>query len=156
MILKQELREKRREQKETTKKVEAKRSSVSLSADNDFCVKKEGAENFSRKKTKITAGPAQPVATDAANPANVFVPRVIESTPAETLYEAAPPRMLSCHVRQESCRSLVSELTMGTVGRGGSRGAFAPVTGVIADVPLVVAKQSVDEADDEAVDRWEC
>ena len=160
MILKQELREKRREQREGAKKLQGKRSSGSLSADNDGRAEKEDREeHIVRKKTKTTAAmTARAAPADATNPNNVFVPRVIESTPAENLYEApvAPPRMLSCHVRQESSRSLVSELTMGTVGRGGSRGAFAPITGVVADIPLVVAKRSVDEDDDEEVDRWEC
>ena len=160
MILKQELREKRREQREAAKKLQGKRSSGSLSADNGGRAEKEDREeHIVRKKTKTTAAmTARAAPADATNPNNVFVPRVIESTPAENLYEApvAPPRMLSCHVRQESSRSLVSELTMGTVGRGGSRGAFAPITGVVADIPLVVAKRSVDEDDDEAVDRWEC
>ena len=161
MILKQELREKKREEREAAKKLQGKRSSGSLSADNDGRAEKEDREeHIVRKKTKIAASiRAAAPAADAANPINVFVPRVIESTPAENLYEApaAPPRMLSCHVRQESSRSLVSELTMGTVGRGGSRGAFAPITGVVADIPLVVAKRSVDDEDDnETVDRWEC
>ncbi len=167
MILKQELREKRRE-REATKKRQGKRSSGSLSAGN-YGEKEDKERNIVRKKTKATATKttrnpparaAPPVAADATNPNNVFVPRVIESTPAENLYEAppAPPRMLACHVRPESCRSLVSELTMGTVGRGGSRDAFAPITrtDIVADVPLVVAKRSLDEYDDEAVDRWEC
>ena len=51
-----------------------------------------------RKKTKTTAAmTAKAAPADATNPNNVFVPRVIESTPAENLYEApvAPPRMLS-------------------------------------------------------------
>lgn len=160
MILKQELREKRREQREAAKKLQGKRGSGSLSADNGGRAKKEDwEEHIVRKKSKTApAMTANAAPADATNPNNVFVPRVIESTPAENLYEVpvAPPRMLSCHVRQESSRSLVSELTMGTVGRGGSRGAFAPITGIVADIPLVVAKRSVDEDDDEAVDRWEC
>ena len=169
MILKQELREKRRE-REATKKRQGKRSSGSLSTDN-YGEKEDKERNIVRKKTKAMATAttttrnhparaAPPVAADATNPNNVFIPRVIESTPAENLYEAppAPPRMLACHVRQESSRSLVSELTMGTVGRGGSRDAFAPITrtDIVADVPLVVAKRSLDEYDDEDVDRWEC
>jgi hypothetical protein len=167
MILKQELREKRRE-REATKKLQGKRSNGSLSTDN-YGEKEDKETNIVRKKTKATATTttrnpparaAPPVAADATNPNNVFVPRVIESTPAENLYEAlpVPPRMLSYHIREESPRSLVSELTMGTVGRGGSRDAFAPITrtDIVADVPLVVAKRSLDEYDDEAVDRWEC
>ena len=160
MILKQELREKRREQREAAKKLQGKRGSGSLSAENDGRAEKgDREEHIVRKKSKTAAArTANAAPADAANPNNVFVPRVIESTPAENLYEVpvAPPRMLSCRVRQESSRSLVSELTMGTVGRGGSRGAFAPITGIVADIPLVVAKRSVDEDDDEAVDRWEC
>ena len=160
MILKQELREKRREQREAAKKLQGKRGSGSLSAENDGRAEKgDREEHIVRKKSKTAAArTANAAPADATNPNNVFVPRVIESTPAENLYEVpvAPPRMLSCHVRQESSRSLVSELTMGTVGRGGSRGAFAPITGIVADIPLVVAKRSVDEDDDEAVDRWEC
>ena len=167
MILKQELREKRRE-REATKKRQGKRSNGSLSTGN-YGEKEDTERNIVRKKTKATATTttrnpparaAPPVAADATNANNVFVPRVIDSTPAENLYEAppAPPRMLSYHVREESPRSLVSELTMGTVGRGGSRDAFAPITrtNVVADVPLVVAKRSLDEYDDEDVDRWEC
>ena len=112
MILKQELREKRREQREAAKKLQGKRSSGSLSAYNDSRAEKEDREeHIVRKKTKTTAAmTAKAAPADATNPNNVFVPRVIESTPAENLYEApvAPPRMLSCHVRQESSRSLVN------------------------------------------------